>query len=133
MSNQEQNQIRYTVACVNEFARAKSLSKTQAFLYLLEHKALDFLTEFYDVEHTLSFDDAVSDMTMICQKNGGKIPLYRGSNVDIQKIELSKCRPNKDFGKGFYLTTSREQAASLHSGSQKKELFCRNRERNGTI
>ena len=73
MSNQEQNQIRYTVACVNEFAHAKALSKTQAFLYLLEHKALDFLTEFYDVEHTLSFDDAVSDMTMICQKNGGKI------------------------------------------------------------
>lgn len=33
MSNQEQNQIRYTVACVNEFARAKSLSKAQAFLY----------------------------------------------------------------------------------------------------
>ena len=27
--------------------------------------------------------------------------LYHGSNVDIQKIELSKCRPNKDFGKGF--------------------------------
>ena len=73
MSNQEQNQIRYTVACVNEFAQAKSLSKTQSFLYLLEHKALDFLTEFYDVEHTLSFADAVSDMTQICQKNGGKI------------------------------------------------------------
>ncbi|HBP09334.1 MAG TPA: hypothetical protein DD629_03690, partial [Treponema sp.] len=37
------------------------------------HKALDFLTEFYDVEHTLSFADAVSDMTQICQKNGDKI------------------------------------------------------------
>ena len=73
MSNQEQNQIRYTVACVNEFARAKSLSKTQAFLYLLEHKALDFLTEFYDVEHTLSFEDAVSDLTNVSLQNGGKI------------------------------------------------------------
>ena len=73
MSNQEQNQIRYTVACVNEFARAKSLSKTQAFLYLLEHKALDFLTEFYDVEHTLSFEDAVSDLTNVSLQNWGKI------------------------------------------------------------
>lgn len=34
MPNQEQNQIRYTVACVNEFAWAKSLSKAQAL-----HKA----------------------------------------------------------------------------------------------
>ena len=67
------NQIRYTVACVNEFAQSKSLSKVQAFSYLIEHKAMDFLAEFYDVEHTLSFDDVVSDMTAVCQKNGGKI------------------------------------------------------------
>ncbi len=73
MSNTVQNQIRYTVACISEFAKSKMLTKTQAFLYLLEHKALDFLDEFYDVEHTLSFEDAISDMTAICQKNGGKI------------------------------------------------------------
>ena len=29
--------------------------------------------------------------------------LYHGSNVDIQNISLSACRPYKDFGKGFYL------------------------------
>lgn len=39
--------------------------------------------------------------------------LYHGSNVDIQKIELSKCRPNKDFGKGFYLTSIKEQAECM--------------------
>lgn len=42
-------------------------------MYLLEYKALDFLTEFYDVEHMLSFEEAVSDMTAVCLKNGGKI------------------------------------------------------------
>lgn len=73
MSNTAQNQIRYTVACISEFVKSKMLTKTQAFLYLLEHKALDFLEEFYDVEHTLSFEDAISDMTAVCQKNGGKI------------------------------------------------------------
>lgn len=39
--------------------------------------------------------------------------LYHGSNLDIQKIELPKCRPNKDFGQGFYLTTIREQAIRM--------------------
>ena len=73
MSNELQNQIRYTVACISEFAQSKSLTKQQAFSYLWEHKALDFLNEFYDVEHTLSFDDAICDMTRICQQHGGLI------------------------------------------------------------
>ncbi|WP_407444750.1 DUF3990 domain-containing protein [Fibrobacter sp.] len=39
--------------------------------------------------------------------------LFHGSNSDIAQFELSKCRPNKDFGKGFYLTTIREQAVRM--------------------
>ena len=30
--------------------------------------------------------------------------LYHGSNCAFKEIDLSACRPNKDFGKGFYLT-----------------------------
>lgn len=36
--------------------------------------------------------------------------LYHGTNVEFESILLSKCRPNKDFGKGFYLTDIRSQA-----------------------
>lgn len=32
------------------------------------------------------------------------ITLYHGSNVEIETIQLSLCSPNKDFGRGFYLT-----------------------------
>lgn len=39
--------------------------------------------------------------------------LFHGSNTKILKIDLSKCRPNKDFGKGFYLTTMRDQAERM--------------------
>lgn len=38
------------------------------------------------------------------------ITLYHGSTVDIEVIDLSKSRPNKDFGKGFYLSEDRQQA-----------------------
>lgn len=69
----DKNQIRYTVACVNEFAKCKNLMPKESFEYLHKHKGMDFLIEFYDVEHTLSFDDVVSDLTLICQKNGGMI------------------------------------------------------------
>ena len=39
--------------------------------------------------------------------------LYHGSNVDFDKIDLAKCRPNKDFGQGFYLTDIRPQAEAM--------------------
>ena len=29
--------------------------------------------------------------------------LYHGTNVDFNKIDISKCLPYKDFGCGFYL------------------------------
>ena len=38
------------------------------------------------------------------------IHLYHGSTVDIDSIDLQKSRPNKDFGRGFYLTADRQQA-----------------------
>lgn len=39
--------------------------------------------------------------------------LYHGSNIEIMKLDLSKCKPYKDFGRGFYLTTLKEQAARM--------------------
>ena len=30
--------------------------------------------------------------------------LYHGSNTAFKEIDLSICRPNKDFGRGFYLS-----------------------------
>lgn len=41
------------------------------------------------------------------------IELYHGSNVGIATIDLCKCSPNKDFGRGFYLTDIREQAVQM--------------------
>ena len=38
------------------------------------------------------------------------IHLYHGSTVNIEQIDLRKSRPNKDFGRGFYLSADREQA-----------------------
>lgn len=39
--------------------------------------------------------------------------LYHGTNNDFEKVLLSKCRPNKDFGRGFYLTNIRSQAQEM--------------------
>lgn len=39
--------------------------------------------------------------------------LYHGTNVDIPNIDLQKSKPNKDFGRGFYLTESLSQALDM--------------------
>ena len=39
--------------------------------------------------------------------------LYHGSNVSIDAIDLSKSRPGKDFGKGFYLSADEKQAIEM--------------------
>ena len=39
--------------------------------------------------------------------------LYHGSYVAVEKPDLDKCAKHKDFGQGFYLTTSLEQAISF--------------------
>ena len=38
------------------------------------------------------------------------ITLYHGSTVNIEVIDLQKSRPNKDLGRGFYLSADRQQA-----------------------
>lgn len=39
--------------------------------------------------------------------------LYHGSTVEITEIDFNKSKPNKDFGRGFYLSADKEQAVRL--------------------
>ena len=46
--------------------------------------------------------------------------LYHGSYTEVSRIDLSLCRYGLDFGKGFYLTSSLEQAVSYIPASVRK-------------
>lgn len=46
--------------------------------------------------------------------------LYHGSNTDIKQIDFAKSKPNKDFGRGFYLTADKHQALQL---AEQRALF----------
>ena len=39
--------------------------------------------------------------------------LYHGTNIDFTEINFTKCKPNKDFGRGFYLTDIKQQALDM--------------------
>ena len=39
--------------------------------------------------------------------------LYHGSTIDIKEIDLQLSKPNKDFGRGFYLSADEGQAREM--------------------
>lgn len=51
-----------------------------------------------------------------------EMKLYHGSYCEVTGPELSKCRPAKDFGRGFYLTTNRTQAVKFTRTAVKKAI-----------
>lgn len=71
MSKTMIDKINYIVALITEFAVAHNISTLQAYEYLQKYKGLDFVDKYYDVEHTLSFDNTVEDLTAYCKRMGG--------------------------------------------------------------
>lgn len=67
------NTINYIVACIEEFSERFKISSRDAFNYLDKFGGIKFLIENYEIEHTLSIDEAIEDITIICKNNGGSI------------------------------------------------------------
>ncbi len=66
-------QIPYINACIRAFAKRFNLSVRSAFEYLDHFKGVQFLIDFYGIEHLQSIDDAVDDLIVCCQNNGGTL------------------------------------------------------------
>jgi hypothetical protein len=73
ITTKQKNIINYLVICVNDFADRAGISTSKAFRYLVDYGGIQFLTEHYDIEHTLSLDDTIDDLEHICRGNGGTL------------------------------------------------------------
>lgn len=71
--SEKRKQINYTIALVSEFAKKYNMTAKQAFDYLYKFKGIEFIKENYEIEHTLSFEEAVFDCVTICRNNGGAV------------------------------------------------------------
>jgi hypothetical protein len=63
--------LSYIVLCIKKFANAFNISFIESYKYLESFGGLQFIINHYEIEHTLSIDDAVEDMQAVCRKNGG--------------------------------------------------------------
>ena len=73
MIKEDVDLLNYIVVCISEFANKYEMHMREAYIYLSQNKGIEFLKEFYDVEHTLSFEDVLDDLISICRKNGGTV------------------------------------------------------------
>ena len=48
--------------------------------------------------------------------------LFHGTNCDINEIDLAKCTPNKDFGKGFFLYYRHTQTGRIYGFAARKTV-----------
>ncbi len=67
------NRIDYTVMIVRDFGDKHNLTPRQAHNYLRRHKAMEYMQDFYDVEHTLSPEDTLRTLDIISKRYGGQI------------------------------------------------------------
>ena len=75
MSKEQSTIIEYLICVIGAFAHRYALSNAKSYQYLREFKGLDFLVKHYEAEHTLSIDDAVEDLAVICHRHGGALAL----------------------------------------------------------
>ena len=54
------------------------------------------------------------------EKLSNNMLLYHGSYMEVAQVDLAKCKKGLDFGRGFYVTSSLEQAVSFVPMSIKK-------------
>jgi hypothetical protein len=74
ISKQQKNIIKYIVICISDFAGRFNIDAKAAHGFLAQYGGIAFLIEHYDIEHTLSIEDALDDLELVCRQNGGILP-----------------------------------------------------------
>ena len=67
------DKVNYMIAVISDFAAMHSLSNVQSYRYLNRYKGLEFIDKYYEVEHTLPFEDVITDLTAYCKRKGGAL------------------------------------------------------------
>lgn len=73
MSEQNENEIDFLVALINEFGQRFGLSNIDSYQYIKQYGGVQMFLEHYDILHTLSFRDMVDGLVAYCKRHGGNL------------------------------------------------------------
>ncbi|MDE6227357.1 MAG: DUF3791 domain-containing protein [Muribaculaceae bacterium] len=70
---EDASSISFITTVVYWFSKFKGISLGRAFRYLRTFKGLEYLTQFIEIERTLSYEEITDNLTLICSRNGGRL------------------------------------------------------------
>jgi len=71
LTKESRHWIEYMNMIIFEFAGSYKLPVKEAYSYLKQYGGIDFLNEFYDVEHTENPYYTVRTLLNVCRNHGG--------------------------------------------------------------
>ncbi len=74
INNREDEEYKsFITSVLVQFSKLKGISLGRAFRYLKTFKGLDYLSQFMEVEKTLSYEEITENLTLVCSRNGGAL------------------------------------------------------------
>lgn len=63
----------FITSVLYHFSKIKGVSLGSAYRYLKIFKGFDYLTQFMEIERTLSYEEIIDNLSLVCSRNGGAL------------------------------------------------------------
>lgn len=69
----DEDEQSFLTSVLYHFSKLKGISLGRAFRYLKTFKGFDYLTQFIEIERTLSYEEITDNLSLVCARNGGRL------------------------------------------------------------
>lgn len=63
----------FITSVLYHFSKIKGITIERAFRYLKTFKGFDYLSQFMEIERTLSYEEITDNLSLVCSRNGGTL------------------------------------------------------------
>ncbi len=99
-----------SVQALERYAGKHNLSTEEAAQLFYKHQVFEKILVQHEYLHQLDLEETLNYVEEIIAEDAPELVLYHGSNIAFDKIDLTKSRNRRDFGRGFYCTVLENQA-----------------------
>ncbi len=111
MSKQKESELLYLFA-YEHYKYKNNLSDEETKKLFNQHQLYEKILIQYESLHQLDMVETIHFVEDIIGSSDSLLKVYHGSNIEFEKIDLTKSKNYRDFGVGYYCTVLESQALS---------------------